>query len=100
MVRIINLFFLNIKLITPWLLKAFLVMFYVVILAVSNLWRSIPLAIDRIAGSLVSEATGKNLPTNLDNTLYWLACSVAVIEIMICWIFLSYATMFVIRLLF
>jgi hypothetical protein len=100
MVRMIRLSFLNIKLIIPWILRAFWRMLYVMFLVALSLWTNIPLTVDRTAANLVTEATGKNLPTSMDNSLYWVSCGVAVIEIMLVWIFLSYVTMLLLGILF
>ena len=99
MVRIIS-FLSKVKLIFPWVLRAFRMMLFVMVLAASSLWVGIPQAVDRIAGNIVTEAVGKNLPENLDTILYWIACGVGVIEIMMSWILLSYATMYVLGFLF
>jgi hypothetical protein len=100
MVRIIRNLVMKVKYITPWILRAFWVMVQVMVLAAASLWLGTPRVVDRIAGSLVAEAVGKNLPENLDTILYWIACGVAVVEIVMSWILLSYLTMFVLGLLF
>lgn len=94
MVRLARMFFVGLRLVTPWVLRAAGFTLMLVLTAVASLWTGIPNAVERIANHWVDRADQAGLPTLYMPYLFHAARAVALITIFAGWLVFAYITVF------
>src|SRR5258708_5760703 len=97
---LINRAWFAIRLAAPWIIRVFMYTVWVSLTAVASFWVGIPKAANQIADDWLDRAVRAGWPTIWDRQLRRILLVVAFATIVLGWIFLSFTTVFIVRLIF
>lgn len=97
MVRIVVI---GIRMVTPWVIRAFWFSAMLVLTAVASLWTGIPNAVERIGREWEERAYEGGIPTLYLPYVYHCARAVALLTILAGWVLFAYITTLLLWLVF
>lgn len=97
---LINRAWFAIQLATPWIIRFFTYTLWLTLVTVASFWVGIPNAVNQIADDWLDRAVRAGFPTLWDTRLRRIFLVVGYGTIVLGWIFLSFTTVFIVRLVF
>ena len=97
MARVIGNFFRAVRVFAPWIFRTLWDTLRLIALTVSKLWLTVPNALDLIANKWLERADKAEFPKGWDTPLYYILWVVALATILLGWIFLSFATVWLVN---
>ena len=88
------------QIVTPWVVRPIMSVINLMLMVLSSIWVGIPQAVDRIANETVRRATDAGVPTIWNRQLFYAVKVVAFLTIVLGWIFISFVTVWILRLVF
>jgi hypothetical protein len=99
--RLIKMTVIGIRVVTPWVLRAFWATVFLMAASIASLWVGVPNSVRRVASHWTERASSNPFfITIYDDYLYKAICVVAFLTIVTGWICLAYVTVFVLGIIF